>query len=151
VNTFHLGYKNQSIYAVSGTSRCLFWDKHKTHKYSVGRAYSCWMLNLFVHHVTSSFYKVKVGYLLPNVFLQNEDCEGVALYRVIRNFLQDVRHLQYSSWDGHAEGEHVNGKRSTPRFCPTLQVLDIPFLLCLSWLLCSWVWKFRRDLWITLY
>ena len=24
VNTFHLGYKNQSVYAVSGTSRCLF-------------------------------------------------------------------------------------------------------------------------------
>jgi len=45
VNTFHLSYKNQSVYAVSGTSRCLFWDKYKTHKYSVGRAYSCWMLN----------------------------------------------------------------------------------------------------------
>jgi len=45
VNTFHLGYKNQSVYAVSGTSRCLFSDKYKTYKYSVGRAYSCWMLN----------------------------------------------------------------------------------------------------------
>jgi len=45
VNTFHLGYKNQSVYAVSGTSRCLFLDKYKTHKYSVGSAYSCWMLN----------------------------------------------------------------------------------------------------------
>ena len=28
VNTFHLGYKNQSVYAVSGTSRCLFSDNH---------------------------------------------------------------------------------------------------------------------------
>jgi len=27
VNTFHLGYKNQSVYALSGTSRCLFWYK----------------------------------------------------------------------------------------------------------------------------
>ena len=41
VNTFHLDYKNQSFYAVSGTSRCLFSDKYKIRKYSVGRAYSC--------------------------------------------------------------------------------------------------------------
>jgi len=27
VNTFHLGFKNQSVYAVSGTCRCLFSDK----------------------------------------------------------------------------------------------------------------------------
>ena len=45
VNTFHLCYKNQSVYTVSGTSRCLFSDKYKTTKYSVGRTYSCWMLN----------------------------------------------------------------------------------------------------------
>jgi hypothetical protein len=29
------------------------------HKYSVGRAYSCWMLNLLVHHVTGRLSKVK--------------------------------------------------------------------------------------------
>jgi len=28
-NTFHLGYKNQSVYAVSGASCCLFSDKYK--------------------------------------------------------------------------------------------------------------------------
>jgi len=33
--------KTKSVYAVSGTSRCFFSDKYKTHKYSVGRAYSC--------------------------------------------------------------------------------------------------------------
>ena len=32
-------------YVVWGTSRCLFSHKYKAHKYSVGRAYSCWMLN----------------------------------------------------------------------------------------------------------
>jgi hypothetical protein len=30
VKTFHLGYKNQSVYAVSGKSRCLISDKYKT-------------------------------------------------------------------------------------------------------------------------
>ena len=45
---FLLHYKNQSVYAVSGTSRCLFSDKYKTHKYSVGRTYSCWMFNVIL-------------------------------------------------------------------------------------------------------
>jgi len=45
VNTFRLGYKSRSVYAVSDTSRCLFSDKYKTHKYSMDRAYSCLMLN----------------------------------------------------------------------------------------------------------
>jgi ribonuclease HI len=49
----HLGYKNQSVYGVSGTSRCLFWDKYKTHKYSMGRTHNSWTLNLLVHHITS--------------------------------------------------------------------------------------------------
>jgi hypothetical protein len=35
--TFQLGYKNLSVYVIWGRSRCLFWDKYKTNKYSVGR------------------------------------------------------------------------------------------------------------------
>jgi hypothetical protein len=33
----------------------LFGDKYKTHKYSVGRANSCGMVNLLMHHATSRF------------------------------------------------------------------------------------------------
>jgi hypothetical protein len=47
------------------------------------------------------------------------------VYRVIHKSLRDFRPLRYSSRDGHAEGEHVNGGRDIPSFCPTLQVLDM--------------------------
>jgi len=40
VNNFHPGYKTQSVYAVSGTSRCYCSDKYKTYKYSVGRGHN---------------------------------------------------------------------------------------------------------------
>ena len=55
VNTFHLGYKNQSVYAVSGTSRCLFSDKYKTHKYS-WQSVQLLNVKLVVHHVISRLY-----------------------------------------------------------------------------------------------
>jgi len=35
VNTILLGYKNQSVHAVWGNNRCLFWDPYRTHKYTV--------------------------------------------------------------------------------------------------------------------
>jgi hypothetical protein len=35
VNTLHLSYKNQSVNAVQWNNRCLFFDPHKTHKYTV--------------------------------------------------------------------------------------------------------------------
>ena len=54
---FHLCYKNQSVYAVSGTSRCLFSDKYKTHKYS-GQSVQLLNVELVVHHVTSRLSKV---------------------------------------------------------------------------------------------
>ena len=64
VNTFHLGYKNQSVYAVSGTSRCLFSDK-----YSVGRAYSFWMLNCWCITWTVGFKRLKGSNLLMEFIL----------------------------------------------------------------------------------
>jgi len=73
------------------------------------------------------------------------------LYRVIHKSLRDFRPLRYSSRDGHTEGEHVNRGRDTPSLCPTLQVPDMPTLMCLSWLLRSRVREFRRDLWVALY
>jgi hypothetical protein len=44
-----------------------FSDKYETHKYIVGRAYSCWMLNLLVHHITSRLLKVSntLHFLIP--------------------------------------------------------------------------------------
>ena len=50
------------------------------------------------------------------------------IYRVIHKSLRDFRRLRYSVRDGHAEGEHVNRRRDTPNFCPTLQVLDMSTL-----------------------
>jgi hypothetical protein len=73
------------------------------------------------------------------------------MYGVIHKYLRDVQPLRYSSRAGHAEGEHVNRGRDTASFCPTLQVLDSSFLLCVSWLMRSRFWNFRRDLRITLY
>jgi len=35
VNTIRLSYKNQSVNAVKGNSRCLFWNPYRTHKYTV--------------------------------------------------------------------------------------------------------------------
>ena len=32
VKAFHLCYKDQSVYAVSGTNHCFFSDKYKTNK-----------------------------------------------------------------------------------------------------------------------
>jgi hypothetical protein len=61
----------------------------------------------------------------------------VCIYRVIYKSFRDVRHLRFSRRDVHAEGEHVNRGRGTQNFCPTLQVLDMSFLLWLSSLLRS--------------
>jgi hypothetical protein len=54
-----------------------------------------------------------------------KEAEKILKYRVIHKSLRDFGPLRYSSWDGHAEGEHVNRGRDTPSFCPTLQVLNM--------------------------
>jgi hypothetical protein len=57
----------------------------------------------------------------------------IYICRVIHKSLRDFRPLRYSSRDGHAEGEHVNRRRDTPSFCPTLRVLDMATLgVCLG-------------------
>jgi hypothetical protein len=50
------------------------------------------------------------------------------MYRVIHKSLRDFRPLPYSSRDGHAEGGHINRRRDTPSFCPTLQLFDMSTL-----------------------
>ena len=50
------------------------------------------------------------------------------MYRVIHKSLRDFRPLPYGSRDGHAEGEHINRRRDTPSFCPTLQLFDMSTL-----------------------
>jgi hypothetical protein len=54
------------------------------------------------------------------------------LYRLIHKSLRDFRPLRYSSRDGHAEGKHVNRRRGTQIFCPTLQVLDLGDAACVN-------------------
>jgi hypothetical protein len=62
--------------------------------------------------------------LLSDVFYH----KMAAKYRVIHKSLRDFRPLRYSSRDGHAEGEHVNRRRDTPSFCPTLHMVDMSTL-----------------------
>jgi len=60
-----------------------------------------------------------------STYREQWDTQNWVKYRVIHKSLRDFRPLRYSSRDGHTEGEHVNRKRDTPIFCPTLQVLDM--------------------------
>jgi hypothetical protein len=69
--------KNQSVYAVSGTSRRLFSDKYKTHKYSVGRTYSCWMLNCWCITWPVGFKRLIFWDVIPKL------CKGRLLETVV--------------------------------------------------------------------
>jgi hypothetical protein len=79
--------------------------------------------------LTASILRIDVTWQGTNVKLLDDDKEmskhvGVYTGQFIKS-LREFRTLRYSSRDGHAEGEHVNRGRDTPRFCPTLQVLDM--------------------------
>jgi hypothetical protein len=52
-------------------------------------------------------------------------CVYIYIYRVIHKSLRDFRPLQYSSRDGHAEEEHVNRGRDTPKFLSYLTGIDM--------------------------
>jgi hypothetical protein len=41
VNTLRLCHTNQSVNVVQGNNRCVFWDPHKTHKYTEHRIVEC--------------------------------------------------------------------------------------------------------------
>ena len=98
---------------------------------------------LVSEHHSGTFYVIHTMHVLIIIILANK-C--TLQYRVIHKSLRDFRPLQYSGRDGHAKEQHVNRGKDTASFCPTLQVLDMSTLLCLSWLLHSHVQKFRRDL-----
>ena len=68
------------------------------------------------------------------------------MYTVIDKSLRDFRPLRYSSRDSHAEGEHVNRGRETPKFLSYLTGTRYVHPWRLSWLLRSRVRKFRGDL-----
>ena len=67
------------MYAVSGTSRCLFSDKYKTHKYSVGTAYNSWMLNCWCITKAVGFKRLNQGPYFQSCILCNNDSSGSQL------------------------------------------------------------------------
>jgi hypothetical protein len=92
------------------------------------------MIIIIISHCTV-LHKLNIHFVNDIVTidcLTRESSYEGTICRVVHNSLRDVRPLRYSSRDGHAEGEHVNRGRDTASFCPTLQVLDSSFLLCLS-------------------
>ena len=93
------------------------------------------------------------------------------LYRVIHKSLRYFRPLRYSNQEGHAEEEHVNRGRDTPKFlsyltgaryvhpwwrgrcqsCSQVPATNVQRLWQEQVLLYRRGRKSRRDLWITLY
>ena len=69
----------------------------------------------------NTHFHIIIFKLFPFLQISNKNY----LYRVIRRSLRDFRPLRYSSRDGHDDGEHVNRKRDTSSFCPTLQALHM--------------------------
>jgi len=108
--------------------------KHKYYYYNVHNIFPVIYSNF--HYIFPCFYLERIPYLCP---CKSHDwlfwykiseykyivfvlfltiIYTIVIYRVIHKSLRDFRPLQYSSWDGHAEGEHVNRGRDAPSFCP---------------------------------
>ena len=58
-NTFHRGYKKQSVYAIKGKSHCLFWNKYKIHKFTLWIECIIFTFNLLVHQITSRLFRLR--------------------------------------------------------------------------------------------
>jgi len=69
--------------------------------------------------------------LLMLLFVQLPLYAPIFIYRVIHKSFRDFRPLQYSSRDGHAEGEHVNRGRDTQ-----VSVLPYRCSVCLPCCVC---------------
>ena len=87
------------------------------HKYSVGRAYSCWILNLLVHHVTSRFYKVTSSH---NTFILIQTANNLtySVHRIVH--CEDMKQ--------RLKTRHLENRLSLFRW--TAQIALCPLLEC---------------------
>ena len=113
-----------------------FSDKYKRHKYSVGRSYNCCMLNLLVHHVTSSFKRLIHSYLfliLPSIVSRIKSCKHFSS----RHPFLVVSHLPHRPWVHHPTNNDARFET-----VGSLHYVKSPILLLLLFI----TFKFIRNL-----
>jgi hypothetical protein len=76
------------------------------------------MIRIYIDHMKFAAY---MAYRLSHsvIFVWFHIYQCVNMYRITHKSLRHFQTLPYSSRDGHAEGEHVNGGREPASFCPT--------------------------------